>query len=177
MTNSNTLSLSGIIQKVQIKETILMLSVSVLLPFIIHFIPAFGNVPAGAVLLPMFYAPLIALIFFRAHVGFLTALLAPTINYLITGNPLYSLIAPITIELTAFVLLFNFISKVKYFKIASAPIAYILSKISILVLVSAFPLILKTSGTAFFQSLLNAIPGIVTLLIINLSLIELKKKF
>jgi len=95
-----------LIDKLLIKEMVFVLVFSVLLQVLIHLIPS-GNVPAGAYLLPLFYAPFIAVLFFRLQVGIVVALLSPLCNYLITGNPVPELLGVITIELVAFVLLSN----------------------------------------------------------------------
>ena len=98
-----------LIDKLLIKEMVFVLVFSVLLQVLIHLIPS-GNVPAGAYLLPLFYAPFIAVLFFRLQVGIVVALLSPLCNYLITGNPVPELLGVITIELVAFVLLSKLLS-------------------------------------------------------------------
>lgn len=80
-----------IITNMEIKQIVSILICSVLFPFLIHFIP-YQSRPIGAVLLPMFFAPLLAVIFFRLHVSVLTALLAPALNYFITGMPRFDLL-------------------------------------------------------------------------------------
>jgi len=93
---------SSLLNKVQIKESVFVLAFSILIPFLIHFIPVSGN-PAGAVLLPIFIAPFIAVVFFRLNVAVIAALLSPVLNYLLTGNPVYGIVGIITLELVLFV--------------------------------------------------------------------------
>ena len=90
---------NSLLSKLQIKESVAVLAFSILIPFLIHFIPVSGN-PVGAVLLPIFIAPFIAVVFFRFNVGIIAALLSPVLNYLLTGNPVYGLLGIITLELS-----------------------------------------------------------------------------
>ena len=111
---SNTISqTAGTRFKIQIKEAAIILGITILMPFIIHLLPIVDNVPIGARLLPIFYAPLIAVIFFRWHVGLLAALLAPVINFLITGSPQWQVVIILTYELTLFVVFISLLKDIK----------------------------------------------------------------
>lgn len=175
MTNTNSILYTELIKKVQIKETVLMLAASVTIPFFIHLIPPINDVPIGAILLPMFYAPFIAIVFFRLHVGLLTGILAPTLNYLLTGNPKLEMLMPFTLELIVFTLAAFFILKQKKARMISAPVSYIFAKLISSLIVSIFPI---TNASMIFtlNSLINALPGLLILFVLNISLLGLKDK-
>lgn len=56
---------------------------SVAIPFLVHLAP--GGSSIGATLLPIFWAPLLAILFFGPVPAVAAALLAPLLNHLITG--------------------------------------------------------------------------------------------
>ena len=65
MSSVSTSTVSNtVIKDLQVVETVILLAGSILFQFLIHLIPSSGA-PLGAVLLAMFFAPLIAVIFFN----------------------------------------------------------------------------------------------------------------
>ena len=66
LNKQNTLGALGV--------TALTLAGAIALPFLAHLLPAIGNVPMGARLLPIFVAPLLALILLPDARGLLAAL-------------------------------------------------------------------------------------------------------
>ena len=68
------------LQTLQIPHTLIILAATMLLPVLFHLIPPVRDVPMGARLLPLFYAPLVAVLLFRPHVGLIAAALAPMLN-------------------------------------------------------------------------------------------------
>ena len=166
-----------LIDKLLIKEMVFVLVFSVLLQVLIHLIPS-GNVPAGAYLLPLFYAPFIAVLFFRLQVGIVVALLSPLCNYLITGNPVPELLGVITIELVAFVLLSKLLSNYNITRYINAPVSFILTKVfsSFVILLLPFLFVTGNAWTYFSNSIKNGLVGILLLLIINYFAIKLYQK-
>ena len=69
------------------RELGILLSLSVMFPFMIHLIPVPGNAQLGPRLLPMFYAPLLAALWGRIRSGVIVALLAPWLNWVLTSHP------------------------------------------------------------------------------------------
>ncbi len=164
-------------QGLQVKQTVLILAATMLTPFFVHLFPPIGNVPLGAQLLPMFYAPFIAVIFFRKHVALLAALLAPTLNYLITGFPSVQLVTILTFELLLFVQIVSLLNNYEKLAYVKAPLAYVLTKIVSSTLLLTAPDLIGTSGFDFFlTSVSTASLGLVVLLIISIVVkrIELK---
>lgn len=162
---------------IQVKETILVLAATLLMPMLIHLIPVSASTPVGAVLLPIFYAPLVAVIFFRFHVALIPALLAPVINYFLTGHPAAHLLPVMTIELVVFVSAIAFIISMKnQISWIAAPLAYVVAKVGSVILLSIFPALMEIGGFEFAMiSLSNAWPGMIMLLIINIVCLKLKK--
>ncbi len=174
MTGVTSLSLSAITKKVQIKETILMLSFAVLFPFLVHLLPSVGNVPMGAILLPAFIAPFIANYFFKMHVGLFTAIVGPTLNFILTGSPKLEYLALYTTELVVFTLLSLLFLKQGKLKMFSAPVAFILAKVFSTGL-ALFPFLAGYVGVNSFLSMIYALPGILLLFVLNVSLLKMNK--
>ena len=177
MKNENTLTIfPGIWSKWQIKTTLLALVASVAFPFLIHLIPPVQGTPIGAMLLAMFYAPFIAVLVSRLHVGLIVALVAPILNSLITGHPNWSIVPILTIELTLFVSVVYLINKQNNkIKWLSAPIAYLVVKTISAALILLFPVLLNVQPADFWiNSISNGVIGIVVLTIINILIIKFK---
>ena len=148
----------------EVGETAIILSASVLLPFVFHLIPPLAGLPLGARLLPMFYAPFIAVVLFRPHVAMVSGLLAPFFNYLITGHPLPGMIPVLTVELVVFCLLSRFIwQRWAHFRVA-APLAYLVSL--------ATAALFLGSLKFFLSTLLLALPGLAALTLVNIALLR-----
>ena len=165
-----------VLSGLRIKETALLLAGTVLLQFLVHLIPPHNGTPVGAYLLPMFYAPLIAVAFYGLRVGLITGILAPVLNYALLGNPRPELIAGLTLELTIFAVAAWYLMSYKRFNIVSAPLAYILAKVVAATVMIVLPFANTTSITTFFNGLVNAIPGILVLLAVNIVITRLKEK-
>src|SRR3990172_7405742 len=71
---------------VQVPATIVTISLMIALPFLVHLAPPVGGIQMGAIMLPIFYAPLVAIFLFHPAVSIVAAMLAPTINLLVTGR-------------------------------------------------------------------------------------------
>ncbi|MGE5498580.1 MAG: hypothetical protein ACM3Q2_10935 [Syntrophothermus sp.] len=160
-------SLSGL----QVKETIVMLSLAVLLPFLIHFLPAINAIPAGAYLIPIFFVALMASFLFKLHVGLIMALLTPAVNYWLTGSPRPEAAVLLTLELVVFVVAVSALKNVKNVNYAAALLAFAAAKAVSLAAVS----LLIPSASIALTSALTAIPGLVILQALNIMLIRYKK--
>lgn len=60
--------------------TLLTVLAALLLPLLVHLLPSSGGVPLGARLLPIFYAPLLATVFFGPVTSLAAGALAPFAN-------------------------------------------------------------------------------------------------
>jgi len=156
MENTKSLNLYRALAFVQIDKIAVVLTMMYILPFLFHMIPPSSALPLGAVWLPIFYAPLVAVIFFRAHVALLAAMVAPTINMLLTGRPAADMAKTLTIELTIFVIIAQLLHKRFKQPFGIGVISYVFAKF-------------LTSGVNpehFLRSAYNALPGIIVLLLI-----------
>ncbi|NND06765.1 MAG: hypothetical protein HKN87_10330 [Saprospiraceae bacterium] len=160
----------------QITPTIAILIATCLLPLMVHLIPIGGGAPAGAMLLPIFYLPFIALIFFKKHVALVAALLAPFINFLLTGNPQWELVTLLSVELVAFVILSAGLLRQHRLKWIAAPVGYLGAKLVSSLVLILLPLLPNLQASDFLaQSIATALPGILILMVINILVLKLKK--
>ena len=150
-----------------VRETVVVLIITVLLPFLVHLIPYTGMTPLGATLLPIFYAPLVAILLFRWHVGFIAGILAPFIHFLITGLPAWPMVLILSVDLALFLGMVWAFRKTRILKWIGAPIAYLLAKGASSFLVVLLPISLTTSEF-WISSVSVALPGLLILLIINI---------
>ncbi len=168
----------GVINRIQLKETVIILTLSVLIPFLIHFLPDFNGIAIGAILLPMFWAPYIAIKYFKFHVGLIAGLAAPMVNSLITGNPHMGIIPLITLQLVFFVIAAGFLDRINVLKNFNAIIAYAASIIISLLVIMIFPYLMQNlvPSNYLFVAFISGLPGIVLLAVINYVSLKLKKE-
>ena len=168
-------SLTKFFSKIQLLETTLLLSITLLLPIIFHFIPNWGTPPWGARLLPIYYAPLIAALFYPVHVSLIVALCPPWINLIITGLPKLPFAALMTYELLIFVLFITFLVNLSGRKWFYGPLSYLVAKVTIFLLLFAWPpkYFLDSPLTYFENTLFVAIPGIILLGLVNWTVIKI----
>ncbi len=175
MNYSNTFAFDSAIKRLQVKELTILIAASVLLQFIIHLLPPVNGLPPGAMLLPIFYVPLIAVMFYKFHTAMVVAAFGPILNYFLTGNPKPGTIPLLTFEVFLFILILTALLKYKKLNKAGSFIA-VLSALTVSPLVfslfsgSGFP------GMHLLISLKNAVPGIVVLVLLNILLLRLKEK-
>ena len=174
MLNSDTLKQEKFLQ---IPATAVTIGAMLLLPFLVHFLPPVGGVPMGARLLPIFYAPLLAAIFFKPAVGIIASLAAPLLNYTLTGMPDSGMVVILTLELTIFSILMHRLYH-RWPKFGGlAPFAYLIAKVASLFILLLVPvnLIAAPSWQFFLASLRFALPGMAILLAINLIVVWMKR--
>ncbi len=173
-----TINNSRLLSKVQVIETAILLEISLILPVLIHLIPIFGVSSWGARLLPIYYAPLIAALFYRAHVGLIVTLCPPWINHLFTGMPNIPVTSLLTCELLIFVLLIIFFVNLAGRKWFYGPLAYLVAKTLFFMVLLFWPpdFLLNPPLDYFKNTLFVAIPGILLLGLVNWGAIRLSPK-
>jgi len=82
----------------------ILLALSVIFPFMIHVIPVPQDAQLGSRLLPIFYAPLLAVLLGRVTSAWLVAMLAPWLNWALTSHPSPLGAIVMEVELAVFVL-------------------------------------------------------------------------
>ena len=173
MNYTNSLSLT----RIPLKATFVLLAIACILPFLIHLIPPVQGTPVGAILLPMFYIPFIAVVFFSLPVGVIIAALAPLINFLITGNPQWQILVVLSFELIIFALIAHRLLQVKGIAWLAAPLSYMLTKVVSSVLLFVIPLVGGVEPAQFFMnSVSNAWPGLIVLAIINIVVLRYQQR-
>jgi len=85
------------------RELGILLCLSVMFPFMVHVLPVPGDARWGPRLLPMFYAPLLAALWGRVRSAVAVALLAPWLNWALTGYPVPAGAGLMMVELSGFV--------------------------------------------------------------------------
>ncbi len=163
----------------QWKATLVVTVCTLLLPIIFHMFPPIYGTPVGALFLPIFYAPFVALIFYRPHVGLLAGIIAPFLNHLITGQPALHIASVLSFELVLFVLIAAYLLKIMKGYFITAPLAYLLTKILSSSALAVFGWVpYNMSGTDFFvNSISNGIGGIIILGLINYFAVKIKSKY
>jgi hypothetical protein len=116
-------------QRAGVKETVVLLAVAWAIPFAVHLVPWSGERPLGAYLLPMFWATLVAVYFFGALTGIVTALCAPAINLAVTGLPALRGVGFASFELVVFVFALAFAVQRWPRALWLAPIGYVVAKL------------------------------------------------
>jgi hypothetical protein len=158
-------------KRLQFPAAIIAVSLMLIFPFIIHLI---GDPEAGGHWLPMFYAPFAAAVLLNPVIVVVVGLGAPYLNHLLTGAP----VLPIVFLLSTELIIFGLVSHQFYRRrprfIVTAPLAYIFAKVTSSLLFVVLPLtILPVSpGEYFSSSFLNALPGMLVLLVINWLLVR-----
>lgn len=148
--------------------TLITVALAVALPFLVHLLPPVGAVPMGAVLLPLFLAPFIAVYLFHPAAALIASLVTPLLNRTLTGQPTAEMAVLLTVELCSFTLVALLLRRVWPSSIVNAPLAYLAAKLvaaavlSVTALIPALPLGYLTS------SLVNALPGLALLVVVNL---------
>jgi hypothetical protein len=148
-----------------------VLAISVFLPVVVHVVPSFDGLPMGAHLLPIFYAPLLAIMMKRMPVAFLAALIAPLLNHLITGMPATAIVLPLTMELIAFTLLFTiFWQRLPQIPLTSV-VALVIAKLLVAYLVVPQLDVIKAPSSVYFSNgVSNALIGLFIIAIIEMTI-------
>ena len=164
---SLSLSLSDVL--VDARNAAVILIASCLLPFLIHLVPVESAVPAGVRLLPVFYAPLVGIVLFRSRSALVGGVMAPWVNFLITGRPLPDMALMLTVDMILFVGIATLVRHYAKGFWAMAPVSYIIAKfLSSLTIIPGNNFTGASSSMEFFfLSVVFAVPGLVMLLIIN----------
>jgi hypothetical protein len=156
----------------QAKTISLILIAAVIFPFLIHLIPPYNGIPIGAFLLPMFYIPFVTLFAYDWKVALPIALLAPLLNFQLTGNPNWEFLAVLTLELILFTGIAYWLLKTNKLKWLAAPLGYLGAKIISSLLLIVMPLLSAVPWEFFLTSLSRALPGIAVLFLINFLLLK-----
>lgn len=157
----------------QVSQTILVLGATMILPLVIHLLPNLNGNLAGAVLLPIFWAPMFAAYEYKKHVAVFAGIFAPLLNYLILGRPAPEMVVTLGFEIVAFALLVSWLKNLSLVKYIAAPVAYLIA--SWLVVTGMSFVSPHFSLTMWLNATTVAIPGLVLLELANLIFLRFKK--
>ncbi|MEO6874937.1 MAG: hypothetical protein ABI222_08955 [Opitutaceae bacterium] len=160
------------------RETLVLLALAWLIPFLVHLIPWSAPRPLGAYLLPMFWATFVAVYFYGAAVGLLTGLFAPAMNLLLTGLPAARVLGGMSLELVVFVVAMAWAVRHAPRCWLLAPLGYFLARtVTVLVLSPGEILTHADAAGHFFTHLVvGGAAGLVILAIINAALVKFYPK-
>ncbi len=151
------------------RELGILLTLSVMFPFMVHILPVPEDARLGPRLLPLFYAPLLAALWGRAYSALVIAVAAPWLNWVLTAHPPVPGAMVMTVELSCFVIGLRFLlarGGARWF--LAAP-AYFFGKVVAMLVVLCFPDLVggrpALGWTA--QGMAMAVPGIAILVLIN----------
>lgn len=160
--------------KYQITQTVIILAATMVLPVLVHLLPSLNGQLAGAVLLPIFLAPMFAAFMYKKHVAIFAGIFAPIFNYLIMGRPAPEMVITLGFEVVLFAVLLSWLKNMKGIQYIAAPISYLISSFAVVLGLSLFgtpanPLAFWLTGTTI------AIPGILLMAVANLALLRFQK--
>ena len=162
MSTAGPTSISDFLSAGQVRQTALLLGMSLFLPFLIHLIPSYDDASWGPRLLPIFYAPVIAAFLYKPHVSLILAVAPLTLNHLITGRPPVGFAFQLSFELLIFTAFARYFVWKQMPCWLVGPVAYLLGKpvmLLVVFLVSGLPGSGDPIGWALRSSLL-AVPGV-----------------
>jgi len=171
MKNATILQLST---KYQVTQTVQILIATMILPVLVHLLPNINGQISGVVLLPIFFAPMVAAFIYKKHVAIFAGIFAPLFNYLLMGRPAPEMVVTLGFEVVLFVLVLSWLKSLKGIKYIAAPLSYLL--ISFVVAIGLSVLGNLSNPVSFWaNSTFVAIPGILLLGIINLAILKFRK--
>jgi hypothetical protein len=150
-------------------ELAVMLGLSALFPFLIHILPVPENAQLGPRLLPVYYAPLLAVLWGRMPTALTVALLAPWLNRALTGHPSAPGAVVMTIELLAFVVALRaLVARFPLRALLAVP-AYLASKTASLGAALLSPSLIGGQSPPGWTAhgIVTGLPGVVILLVIS----------
>ncbi len=151
------------------RELGVLLALSVMFPFMVHILPVPGDAQLGPRLLPMFYAPLLAALWGRVRPAAAVALLAPWLNWALTGHPPPLLAVVTMVELSGFVLVVRWLFAGVGPRWYLAAPAYFAGMAAAALVAGLFPALIGGRPALAWaaQSIVIGEPGILILLLIN----------
>jgi hypothetical protein len=171
MQNTQLVQLSS---RYQLTQTAVVLGATMILPMLVHLLPNINGQISGAVLLPIFFAPMIAAFLYKKHVAIFAGIFAPLLNFLIMGRPAPEMVITLGFEVVLFVLALSWLKNSRFILYLAAPLAYLIS--SLLVVGGLSILGNLTNPISFWlNSTVIAIPGITLLGLLNVVILKFRK--
>ena len=155
-------------RSVPLRATATLLVVASVLPWLVHLLPPHQGTPLGAVLLPLFLVPLVALLWYPPSVAFIVATAGPVLSFLVTGLPQGPMLVLLTAELIVFTLVASQLLRASALGWVAAPLAFLFAKTVSLIILTLLPFLSQLEPLTYFRTSLSvALPGILLLGLIN----------
>lgn len=157
-----------------VTATLVTILAAMIIPLLVHLIPPVNNVPMGARLLPIFYAPLLAVFLFKPGVAVAASLVTPFLNYLLTSSPTLPMTGIVTLELVVF----SAVAMVAHDRLrwTTAIVALLIGKLASMLLLFVLPVVPVPPAQFFINGLVIALPGIVILLLLNVAVLRFARE-
>ncbi len=151
------------------RELGILLSLSVMFPYMIHLIPVPENAQLGPRLLPMLYTPLLATLWGRMRSAVLVALSAPWLNWALTSHPSPPSAIVMMVQLLVFVFTLRMLLTGLGAQWFLAAPAYFAGMAASVVTAAVFPALIggQAALTWVAKSVVIGLPGIAILVLIN----------
>lgn len=152
------------------RELGVLLALSLLFPFLIHVIPVPGDSRIGPRLLPMYYAPLLAVLIGRTPTALLVAVLAPWLNWALTQHPPTTIAALMMVELTGFAIALRWMMACHGLRWFFAVPAFAAGKMAALLIVLIAPALIggRPAFAWAVNSTITGLPGIGVLVLLTI---------
>lgn len=166
------------LHRVTWRETLVLMAVAWLVPFLVHLVPWSGPRPLGVHLLPAFWTAFVAVYLYGGVTGVLVALVVPVVNLLTTGLPAMERVAPMMIELVAFALVAVVLVRRWPAGFLTAPLAWLVARVVTITVQWAVPALHYSRSPVdhFLSSTQSSLAGLGVLLAINFALVRLLPK-
>jgi len=165
-------------KRATVRDTVVLLAVAWLVPFMVHLLPWPGPRPLGAHLLPMFWTAFVAVYLHGLRVGLLVGLFAPALNLALTGLPALRWLSVLSFELVVFAVFAWWAVRHRPALWLIAPAGYLAAKLAATGLQTLLALFgdLGAPSAFLLGSLRNALPGLAVLAVINFALMKFYPK-
>lgn len=160
------------------RETLVLMFVAWLVPFLVHLIPWSGPRPLGVHLLPAFWTAFVAVYLYGGSIGALVALVVPVANMLTTGLPAAERVAPLIIELLGYAGFAALLLRRWPSLRVVAPLAWVPAKALAIAVQWAVPVFAYTRNPFdhFLATAGSVLAGLGVLLLLNAALVQLLPK-
>jgi hypothetical protein len=139
------------------------IAAAVFAPWLVHLVPAEGP-PLGPVLLPMFYAPLLAAVLLRLPLAVAIGALTPVVSRLLTGLPADPVLTGLVLQVALFVVGVRLLRRARWALVA--PAAYLIALATTAVVTAVVP---GPTAVDFAGTLATGWPGVVIIAGIGLA--------
>lgn len=163
-------------RKPRVSEVAVLLIVAWLVPFLVHLLPWSGPRPIGAYLLPMFWTVFVAIYFYGAITGLVTALVVPVVNLIVTGLPSWNYTVITLGEGVVYVIAALLLLRRFPRLWLNAALAYVAAKLVVTAIQGLLGQLSATPLTNLGHSLERAFAGLAVLAVINATLVQLYPK-